>query len=34
LSEHFSLVAGINVLVGVPKVMANMDVNLGLAYLR
>jgi hypothetical protein len=34
LSEHFSLVAGINVLVGVPKVMANMDANLGLAYLR
>jgi hypothetical protein len=34
LSEHFSLVAGVNVLVGVPKVMANMDANLGLAYLR
>ena len=34
LSEHVSLVAGVNVLVGVPKVMANADVNLGLAYLR
>jgi hypothetical protein len=34
LSEHLSLVAGVNVLVGVPKVMANMDANLGLAYLR
>jgi hypothetical protein len=34
LSEHFTFVAGANVLVGVPKFMANLDVNLGLAYLR
>ena len=34
LSEHLSLVASINVLVGVPKVMANLDANLGVAYLR
>jgi hypothetical protein len=34
LSTHFSLVAGVNVLVGVPKVMANADANFGIAYLR
>jgi len=34
LSDHLMLVAGANVLVGVPKVMANLDVNLGLAFVR
>ena len=34
LSDSFSLLASANVLVGVPKVMANLDVNLGLLYVR
>jgi hypothetical protein len=34
LSESLSLVAAVNALMGLPKVMANLDVNLGLAYLH
>jgi hypothetical protein len=34
LSDSFLIVASANALVGVPKVMANLDVNLGLAYVR
>jgi hypothetical protein len=34
LSESISLVTSANALVGLPKVMANLDVNLGLAYLH
>jgi tetratricopeptide (TPR) repeat protein len=34
LSDSFSLLAAANVLVGVPKVMFNLDVNLGVVYVR
>jgi hypothetical protein len=34
LSDSLSLLASANVLVGVPNVMANLDVNLGLSYAR
>jgi hypothetical protein len=34
LSDAFLLVASANVLVGVPKFLANMDVSLGFAYMR
>ena len=34
LSDSFLILASANVLVGVPKVMANLDVNIGLAYVR
>jgi len=34
LSESFSFVASADALIGVPKFMANLDVNLGLAYLH
>jgi hypothetical protein len=34
LSDAFLLVASANVLVGVPKFLANMDVSLGFAYVR
>jgi hypothetical protein len=34
LSDSLSLVASANGLMGLPKVMANLDVNLGLAYLH
>jgi hypothetical protein len=34
LSESLSLVVSANALVGVPKFLANLDVNLGLAYLH
>jgi len=34
LSDSFSLAASANALVGVPNIMANLDVNLGLVYVR
>ena len=34
LNDSFSLLASANLLVGVPKVMGNLDVNLGLVYVR
>ena len=34
LGDTFSLVASANALVGVPKILANLDVNLGLSYVR
>jgi hypothetical protein len=34
LNDSFSFLAGANLLVGAPKVMANLDVNVGLVYLR
>jgi hypothetical protein len=34
LSDSFLIVASTNVLVGVPHTMVNVDLNVGLAYLR
>ena len=34
LSDSFLVAVSANALVGVPKVMANLDVNLGVVYVR